>query len=82
VTTATTLISYTMYVVNPVIQSKFNTENLFFTIPFVLFGIFRYLYLIYSKDKGESPEEIIFSDLPFSLNILLWVIVFLLVIYF
>jgi 4-hydroxybenzoate polyprenyltransferase len=82
VTTATTLISYTMYVVNPVTQSKFNTENLFFTIPFVLFGIFRYLYLIYSKDKGESPEEIIFSDLPFSLNILLWVIVFLLVIYF
>lgn len=82
VTTATTLISYTMYVVNPVTQSKFNTENLFLTIPFVLFGIFRYLYLIYSRDKGESPEEIIFSDLPFSLNIVLWVIIFILVIYY
>lgn len=82
VTTATTLISYTMYVVNPVTQSKFNTENLFFTIPFVLFGIFRYLFLVYSRDKGENPEEIFFSDLPFSLNIVLWVIVFILVIYF
>jgi 4-hydroxybenzoate polyprenyltransferase len=81
ITTATTLISYIMYVVNPDIQSKFHTRNLFLTIPFVVFGVFRYLYLTYSKDKGESPEEIIFSDLPFSLNIVLWVIVFVFLIY-
>jgi 4-hydroxybenzoate polyprenyltransferase len=81
ITTATTLISYIMYVVNPDIQSKFHTRNLFLTIPFVVFGIFRYLYLTYTKDKGESPEEIIFSDLPFSLNIVLWVIVFVFLIY-
>ena len=79
-TTATTLISYIMYVLNPGIQMKFNTENLYFTIPFVVFGIFRYLYLIYTEGKGESPEEIIFSDLPFTLNIILWVIVFVLLI--
>jgi 4-hydroxybenzoate polyprenyltransferase len=79
-TTATTLISYIMYVLNPGIQMKFNTENLYFTIPFVVFGIFRYLYLIYTEEKGESPEEIIFSDLPFTLNIILWVIVFILLI--
>lgn len=81
ITTATTLISYIMYVVNPDIQSKFHTRNLFLTIPFVLFGIFRYLYLTYTRDKGESPEEIIFSDLPFSLNMILWVIVFVFIIY-
>ena len=79
-TTATTLISYIMYVLNPGIQMKFNTENLYFTIPFVVFGIFRYLYLIYTEEKGESPEEIIFSDLPFTLNIILWVIVFIVLI--
>jgi 4-hydroxybenzoate polyprenyltransferase len=79
-TTATTLISYIMYVLNPGIQMKFNTENLYFTIPFVVFGIFRYLYLIYTEGKGESPEEIIFSDFPFTLNIILWVIVFVLLI--
>jgi 4-hydroxybenzoate polyprenyltransferase len=80
VTIATTLISYIMYVLNPGIQQKFNTEKLFFTIPFVVFGIFRYLYLVYTKNKGESPEEILFSDLPFSLNMVLWVIVFILLI--
>lgn len=79
-TTATTLISYIMYVLNPGIQMKFNTENLYFTIPFVVFGIFRYLYLIYIEEKGESPEEVIFSDFPFTLNIILWVIVFVLLI--
>ncbi len=80
VTIATTLISYIMYVLNPGIQQKFDTEKLFFTIPFVVFGIFRYLYLVYTKEKGESPEEVFFSDLPFSLNIVLWVIVFILLI--
>ena len=80
VTIATTLISYIMYVLNPGIQQKFDTEKLFFTIPFVVFGIFRYLYLVYSKNKGESPEEILLSDLPFSVNMVLWVIVFVLLI--
>jgi hypothetical protein len=69
-----------MYVVNPGIQQKFHTENLFFTIPFVVFGIFRYLYLTYIKDRGESPEDIIFSDLPFAINIIIWVLVFILLI--
>ena len=76
VTTATTLISYIMYVVHPDIQTKFHTDKLFFTIPFFVFGMFRYLYLTYIKEQGESPEEIIFSDLPFTLNILFWVAVF------
>jgi len=80
ITTATTLISYIMYVVNPGIQQKFHTEKLFFTIPFVVFGIFRYLYLTYIKNKGESPEDILFSDLPFTINIIIWVLVFVLLI--
>lgn len=72
ITTATTLISYIIYVLNPDIQEKFQTKGLVFTVPFVIFGIFRYLYLTYSRGMGESPDEIIFSDMPFSLNILLW----------
>lgn len=76
ITTATTLISYIIYVLNPGIQEKFQTRGLVFTVPFVIFGIFRYLYLTYSKGMGESPDEIIFSDIPFSLNILLWGISF------
>lgn len=77
ITTATTLISYISYVLNPQVQERLNTKQLYFTIPFVIFGIFRYLYLTYTKDEGESPEEVIFTDLPFTLNIVIWVFVFI-----
>jgi 4-hydroxybenzoate polyprenyltransferase len=80
ISTATTLISYIMYVLSPDIQQKFHTTKLFYTIPFVIFGIFRYLFLSYAKGEGESPSEIIYTDLPFSLNILLWLGVFILLV--
>ena len=80
ISTSTTLISYIIYVLNPDIQEKFHTKWLYLTIPFVAFGIFRYLYLTYSKGKGENPAEIIFSDIPFTVNIILWVVVFILLI--
>ena len=80
VSTATTLISYIMYVLSPDVQQKFRTANLFYTVPFVIFGIFRYLYLAYAKGEGESPSEIIYTDLPFTLNIIIWVSVFILLV--
>ncbi len=80
IATATTLISYIMYVMSPEIQHKFHTTRLFYTIPFVIFGIFRYLFLAYSKGEGESPSDIIYTDLPFTLNLILWVSVFILLV--
>jgi 4-hydroxybenzoate polyprenyltransferase len=80
ITTATTLISYIIYVINPDIQQKFHTKYLYLTVPFVVFGIFRYLYLTYVKGKGENPAEIIFSDIPFTANAVVWVTVFILLI--
>ncbi len=80
IATATTLISYIMYVLSPDVQHKFHTGKLFYTVPFVIFGIFRYLFLAYSKGEGESPSDIIYSDLPFTLNLVLWVIVFILLV--
>jgi 4-hydroxybenzoate polyprenyltransferase len=81
ITTATTLISYIIYVTNPDIQQKFGTNILYLTVPFVVFGIFRYLYLTYVKGKGENPAEIIFSDIPFTANGIIWVLVFILLIF-
>lgn len=77
ISTSTTLISYIIYVLNPDIRYKFHTDMLYVTVPFVAFGIFRYLYLTYSKGKGENPAEVLFSDIPFTVNIILWVAVFL-----
>lgn len=80
ITTTATLISYIVYVVNPDIQEKFHTRLLYLTVPFVVFGIFRYLYLTYVKGKGENPAEIIFSDPAFTINGFLWLVVFVLLI--
>jgi 4-hydroxybenzoate polyprenyltransferase len=80
IATATTLIAYIMYVLSPDVQQKFHTTRLYYTVPFVIFGIFRYLFLAYSKGEGESPSDIIYTDLPFTLNILLWVSVFILLV--
>ena len=76
VSTSTTLISYIIYVLDRGILEKFDTKQLYLTVPFVAFGIFRYLYLTYTEGKGENPAEIIFTDIPFTVNGLLWVAVF------
>jgi len=80
ISTATTLIAYIMYVLSPDVQAKFGTDRLFYTVPFVIFAIFRYLYLSYTKGEGESPSEIIYTDLPFTLSGILWVVLFILLV--
>jgi 4-hydroxybenzoate polyprenyltransferase len=52
------------------------------TIPFVLYGVFRYLYLVYRKNSGGSPEEILLGDLPFLVNMVLWGISVVVILYF
>jgi len=81
ITTSATLISYIIYVLNPDIQNYFHTKDLYLTVPFVIFGIFRYLFLTYIKEKGENPEEVLFSDFPFLINLILWIGVFVFLIY-
>jgi hypothetical protein len=52
------------------------------TIPFVVYGIFRYIYLIYQRDGGGSPEELVIKDMPLALNIVLWGITVLTLLFF
>jgi 4-hydroxybenzoate polyprenyltransferase len=72
VVTASSVVSYAMYAVAPETVAKFHTQGLIYTIPLVLFGIFRYLYLMYQRDDLRNPTEAILRDLPFLLNIALW----------
>ena len=62
------VISYALYTVSDRTVKVFGTENLIFTTPFVLFGVFRYLYLLHKKNLGESPTEIVLTDIPMILN--------------
>jgi 4-hydroxybenzoate polyprenyltransferase len=72
VVTASTVVSYALYAFSDDTVARFGSDALLYTVPFVLFGIFRYLYLIYQRPEKKNPTEAIFSDLPFLINILLW----------
>jgi 4-hydroxybenzoate polyprenyltransferase len=81
VVTASTLVCYSLYTLWPETVAKFHTHNLALTIPFVLFGIFRYLYLVHQKGEGGKPEKILVSDPPFIINMILWLMVAVAVLY-
>ncbi|MEK6558730.1 MAG: decaprenyl-phosphate phosphoribosyltransferase [Planctomycetota bacterium] len=81
VVTASTVICYALYTMSKDTIEKLGTSKLIYTIPFVLYGIFRYLYLVHQKEKGGSPTEIVFTDKPMIVNIILWVIASIVFIY-
>jgi decaprenyl-phosphate phosphoribosyltransferase len=77
-----TAISYSLYTMDAEIISRFGTDNLIFTIPFVLYGLFRYLLLIYCKNKGGNPEELVVTDIGIIISGLLWFLAVIFLIYF
>ena len=72
VVTASTVVSYALYSAAPETIERFQTGMLVYTIPFVLFGVFRYLYLMYQAPEQINPTEAVIKDLPSLLNIALW----------
>jgi 4-hydroxybenzoate polyprenyltransferase len=72
VVTASAVVSYALYSVAPETVQKYNTRDLVYTIPMVLYGIFRYLYLMYQQPGERNPTEAILRDPPFLINMALW----------
>jgi 4-hydroxybenzoate polyprenyltransferase len=81
VVTASTLISYIFYTISPETQAKFGTPWLGLTIPFPLYGIFRYLYLVHQREGGGSPSDLLLTDRPLLVCVALWAGVVALIIY-
>ncbi len=81
VTAAGMAISYALYTVAQRTVEVFGTENLIFTTVFVLFGIFRYLYLVRIHKTDDNPTHLLLSDLPTILNMIAWFIVCVVIIY-
>jgi len=81
VVTAATLVSYMIYTMDQHTVEFFGTRNLVFTVPFVLYGIFRYLFLVHEKKDGGDPAMVMLTDRPLLINIVLWVILCLAIIY-
>ena len=81
VATAGTVLSYSLYTLSPETVEKFHSKNLWLTIPIVVFGIFRYLFLIYQRGDGGSPEKILFADKPITLGLVLYLLVVVYIVY-
>lgn len=76
---ALSILSYSLYTVSPETFAKHGTTNLAFTIPFVCYGVFRYLFLVYRKSEGGDPARLLFRDAALIVSGLLYVGVVLLV---
>ena len=81
ITSSGVIVCYALYTVSARTVSIFGTENLIYTTPFVVFGIFRYMYIADRSSKGENTTEIMLTDLPLIINILLYSIFVTLIIY-
>jgi 4-hydroxybenzoate polyprenyltransferase len=82
VVTASTILGYVLYALSPQTTAKFHTKNLQYSIIFVVYGIFRYLYLVFQKKEGGAPEKVLFSDTPLLLNLLFYLASVIAAVYF
>jgi 4-hydroxybenzoate polyprenyltransferase len=81
VVTASVVTAYIFYAISPETVQKFGTNLLGLTIPFPLYGIFRYLYLVHQKKEGGSPAAMLLNDRPLLTCVVLWVAVVVVIIY-
>jgi 4-hydroxybenzoate polyprenyltransferase len=72
IVTSVTVIAYTLYTISNETVQRFHTDKLLVTVPFVLYGIFRFLYQVYHKNGGGNPARTLITDGPLLVNILLW----------
>jgi 4-hydroxybenzoate polyprenyltransferase len=81
VVTASTLVAYSVYSTSAETAERLKTTRLGLTIPFVLYGIFRYLYLVHQKRAGGSPADLLLTDRPLLACVGLWALCVALILY-
>ena len=81
VVTASTLLAYAFYTISAETVQKFHTDRLLFTVPFPLYGIFRYLYLVHQRDGGGNPSEMLLTDRPLLICVALWGVAVIVILY-
>jgi len=76
------VISYALYTVSDRTVAVFGTEKLVYTTPFVLYGVFRYLYLLHKRNLGENPTEVVLTDVPMILNFIAYAVAMVVIVYY
>ena len=82
IVTAATIVCYAIYTLTPEVTQRLGSPYMILTLPFVIYGIFRYLYLVHLHDKGGSPTQDLLNDIPLLLSIGLWTLTSVALIYF
>lgn len=72
IVSSATIITYALYTIQSATAAQH--QNLKYTIPLVMYGIFRYLYLVHRKDLGGAPEQVLLEDRWIQATILLWIV--------
>jgi len=74
ITAGGSVISYAIYTIWPDTVDKFGTTNLVYTVPLVLIGVMRYLYLVYNKQKGGSPSDLLLNERFILIDVVAWIL--------
>jgi 4-hydroxybenzoate polyprenyltransferase len=72
VTAGITVLSFSLYTIWPDTVAKFGTGGLIYTVPFVVYGLFRYMYLVHERGRGGNPAEVLFADRPLLACLIFW----------
>jgi len=65
--------AYALYTLSPAVREKLGEDRLYLTVPFVVFGVFRYLFLVYRREEGGNPTAVLLGDLPLQAGIAVWI---------
>lgn len=76
-----TIIAYLLYAIEAPSALLAGTDLALLTVPFVMYGMFRYLFLIHVRGEGSAPEEVLLRDRPLQIAILLWGLTFIAILY-
>ena len=82
IVTAGALVSYALYTMSPEVMEKLDSDHLNLTIPFVIYGMLRYLYLMYTQSEGGNPASTVLGDAPLLIVCTLWLLTLGVLIYF
>jgi 4-hydroxybenzoate polyprenyltransferase len=77
-----TLVGYMIYTASSEVEAKLGTRYLYLTVPFVAFGVLRYLYLIDERNEGSDPAQLLIRDKPLLLAVILWIVADVILLYF
>ena len=76
------VLAYSIYTIWPDTVAKFGTSNLVYTIPLVLIGVMRYLYLVYNKQKGGNPSNLLLHERFLLIDVIVWIVLVIAILFY